>query len=75
MESRIRVKASGAARADDNPETLRNRLSVYHKNTAPLLDFYRAQGKLVIDRQRAAPIARRFRRPSGDILTGVKAKT
>ncbi len=36
----------GAARADDNPETLRKRLAVYHTNTAPLLDFYRAQGKL-----------------------------
>jgi adenylate kinase len=45
MESRIRENP-GAARADDTPETLRNRLGVYHKNTAPLLDFYRGQGKL-----------------------------
>src|SRR5262249_11437670 len=45
MESRVRENP-GTARADDNPETLRNRLGVYHKNTAPLLDFYRAQGKL-----------------------------
>ena len=36
----------GAARPDDNPEVLRNRLTVYHGNTAPLLDFYRGQGKL-----------------------------
>jgi adenylate kinase len=36
----------GAARPDDNPETLRKRLTVYHKNTAPLVDFYRGQGKL-----------------------------
>ena len=28
------------------PKPLRNRLGVYHKNTAPLLDYYRAQGKL-----------------------------
>jgi adenylate kinase len=46
MESRVRQNP-GAARADDTPETLRNRLVVYHKNTAPLLDFYREQGKLV----------------------------
>jgi adenylate kinase len=45
MESRIRENP-GAARADDNPETLRNRLAVYHKQTAPLLDYYRRQGKL-----------------------------
>ena len=45
MENRVRENP-GAARADDNPETLRKRLWVYHANTAPLLDFYRAQGKL-----------------------------
>jgi len=46
MESRVR-ETPGAARADDNPETLRKRLGVYRQNTAPLLDFYRNQGKLV----------------------------
>ena len=46
MESRVRENP-GAARADDNPETLRKRLGVYRQNTAPLLDFYRGQGKLV----------------------------
>lgn len=34
------------ARSDDNPQTIRNRLKVYESQTAPLLDFYRAQGKL-----------------------------
>jgi len=28
-------------RADDNPETLRKRLATYHKQTSPLIDFYR----------------------------------
>ena len=37
---------SGGTRGDDTPETLRNRLAVYQKSTAPLLDFYRMQGKL-----------------------------
>jgi len=46
MESRVRENP-GAARADDTPETLRKRLGVYRQNTAPLLDFYRGQGKLV----------------------------
>jgi adenylate kinase len=36
----------GAMRPDDNPETLKKRLSVYNQNTAPLLDYYRGQGKL-----------------------------
>src|SRR5690242_2448449 len=39
--------AQGLARADDNPETLKNRLAVYYKNTAPLIDFYNRQGKAV----------------------------
>ena len=41
-----RIKAGGALRSDDNPETLKHRLGVYYKNTAPLLDYYRRQGKL-----------------------------
>jgi len=34
-------------RADDQPETIRNRLIVYAKQTAPLIDFYTRQGKLM----------------------------
>lgn len=33
-------------RSDDQPETIRKRLAVYHDETEPLLRFYRAQGKL-----------------------------
>ncbi len=33
-------------RADDNAETVRNRLEVYHAETAPLQEYYRARGKL-----------------------------
>ncbi len=48
-ENRVKetLAAGGAPRADDTPETLKNRLAVYYRNTAPLLDFYRRQGKLV----------------------------
>jgi adenylate kinase len=45
MENRVKENP-GSARADDNPETLKNRLAVYHRNTAPLLAFYGRQGKL-----------------------------
>lgn len=34
-------------RADDDPETVRNRLFVYYKQTAPLIGFYYAHGVLV----------------------------
>jgi adenylate kinase len=47
MEHRVKENPA-SARPDDNPETLKNRLSVYHKNTAPLLDFYQRQGKLKV---------------------------
>ncbi len=33
-------------RADDEPETIRRRLEVYHQATAPLVDFYEERGLL-----------------------------
>ena len=41
-----RIAAGGPVRADDNPETLKKRLEVYYQATAPVLAFYRAQGKV-----------------------------
>ena len=35
-------------RADDNEETVKNRLSVYQNQTAPLIDYYKKAGKLVL---------------------------
>lgn len=34
-------------RKDDNPETIKSRLSVYHKQTEPLVAFYKNMGILV----------------------------
>ena len=41
-------KCKGALiqRADDQAETVKNRLSVYHAQTAPLLDYYSKRGNL-----------------------------
>lgn len=40
------------ARADDKPEVVRDRLSIYHKETAPLKDFYAARNLLkTVDNQ------------------------
>lgn len=38
-------------RADDQPETMKKRLLVYHKETEPLIEFYRSKGilKTVVD--------------------------
>ena len=33
-------------RSDDNEDTVRNRLEVYEQQTAPLVSYYKAQGKL-----------------------------
>ena len=41
-----RAAESGGARSDDNADTLRKRLAVYHENTAPLLPYYRDKGVL-----------------------------
>ena len=39
-------------RKDDEPETVRNRLAVYHRETEPLKDFYKSRGKLkTVDNQ------------------------
>jgi len=34
-------------RDDDKPQTVEKRLAVYQKQTAPLIDYYKRQGKLV----------------------------
>lgn len=43
-------KAGQPVRPDDDPETFKRRLKVYHDETAPVLPYYRKQGKIrVID--------------------------
>ncbi|MBV6632954.1 MAG: adenylate kinase [Alphaproteobacteria bacterium] len=44
IENRAKEAGEGNARADDNAETLRKRLEVYHNDTAPVLPFYVAKG-------------------------------
>ncbi|MEL6210358.1 MAG: adenylate kinase [Pseudomonadota bacterium] len=48
LVDRIKTRAaeSGGTRADDNEETLKKRLAVYHAETAPLIDYYGKTGKL-----------------------------
>ena len=47
---RILARAEVEGRADDNPETVANRLKVFDEATHPLVDYYRGRGLLqVID--------------------------
>jgi adenylate kinase len=48
LVDRIKTRAAetGGTRADDNEETLKKRLAVYHAETAPLIEYYRGTGKL-----------------------------
>ena len=43
---RIAVRYQEQGRKDDNPATFRDRLATYNEQTAPLLPYYAAQGKL-----------------------------
>ena len=45
--ARMLKRAEIEGRADDNEESIRHRIEVYHGQTAPLLDVYRDRGLLV----------------------------
>jgi len=44
--SRLMRRAETEGRSDDNSETVRHRMAVYRRETAPILDHYRQQQKL-----------------------------
>ena len=46
LVERIAGRAALEGRADDTPESVRNRLNVYTEQTAPVVEFYRNTGKL-----------------------------
>ncbi len=57
-------------RDDDNETTVRNRLDVYAKSTAPLVDYYRSKGVLVeIDGDRPVDVV------FDDVVTALEAAT
>jgi len=43
---RLMGRAAAEGRSDDNEDTIRTRMQVYQEQTRPLLDYYRAAGKL-----------------------------
>ena len=44
---RMLKRAAEEGRTDDTPEAIRTRLDLYHRETEPVVEHYRAQGKLV----------------------------
>ena len=44
---RMTLRAAEEGRTDDTPEAIARRLAIYHEETAPLGEYYRAAGKLV----------------------------
>ncbi len=48
LVERIAGRAQAEGRADDNPESVRKRLQVYTDSTAPVIGFYKDQGRLTV---------------------------
>ena len=48
LVERIAGRAKAQGRADDNPESVRTRLEVYERQTAPVVDYYRQHGVLSV---------------------------
>ena len=48
LVDRLAGRAQAEGRADDNPESVRNRLNIYNDQTAPVIDFYRQHGVLKV---------------------------
>ncbi len=46
LVTRLLGRAQSEGRSDDSEETIRTRMSVYRKQTAPLVDYYRKRGIL-----------------------------
>lgn len=45
LMSRLIKRGQESGRADDNEETIKKRLVVYHSQTAPLIDWYKTEGQ------------------------------
>lgn len=47
LVERMLNRGKETGRADDNLETIKNRLEVYHNQTSPLRDYYHKEGKYI----------------------------
>ncbi len=44
LMKRLILRGKQSGRSDDNEETIKKRLTVYHNQTAPLIDWYKKEG-------------------------------
>jgi adenylate kinase len=52
--ARLLERLAVEGRADDTPEAIRNRLRLYHDRTEPVVERYRAEGRVVtVDGERS----------------------
>ncbi len=78
LTERMLGRAQAEGRADDRPETIRERLRVYREKTEPLVGFYRDRDLLTeIDgvgscRRWPGGSTRRSRRPAGSVRVQVR---
>lgn len=47
MEERMLERAKTSGRSDDNPETIKKRLTTFHTLTKPIIDFYSKKNQVV----------------------------
>ena len=57
LMTRLIKRGQESGRADDNEETIKKRLVVYHSQTAPLIDWYKKDGKYCHINGKTASIA------------------
>jgi adenylate kinase len=60
LMERLRKRAAEEGRTDDTPEAIRKRLEIYDRETAPLVDYYRAKQANVVGIHAERPIEEVF---------------
>jgi adenylate kinase len=48
LMGRLAGRAKDQGRVDDQPDAVRKRLAIYDEQTAPVIDFYRQHGQLIV---------------------------
>jgi adenylate kinase len=62
LTRRLLMRAAEQHRADDNPESIAERLAEYRELTTPVLDYYRAKGVPVLEIDGSGPVEEVHRR-------------
>ena len=74
MVGRLLRRAQEEGRADDNEETIRNRMAVYRRETEPLIAYYPEHGVEVVVVDGSGSIDEVFARIVGTLAAGDEAR-